>query len=90
MRAVSSSSISPSACWNSLPVADRDGALPSLPAAVACPVVLTASDRHKPKKTAYGHKTEHQARMRAHIPMLPSCPTRWAGNACIRQWRTPG
>jgi transposase len=38
-----------------------------LPAAIACPIILTASDRHRLKKAAYGHKTEHQARMRAHI-----------------------
>lgn len=36
-------------------------------AARACPIVLTASDRHQLKKAAYGHKTAHQARMRAHI-----------------------
>ncbi|WP_234320779.1 IS630 family transposase [Streptomyces sp. NRRL B-1381] len=28
---------------------------------------LTASDRHQLKKAAYGHKTEHRARIRAHI-----------------------
>ena len=38
-----------------------------MPAAIACPIILTASDRHRLKKAAYGHKTEHQARMRAHI-----------------------
>ncbi|MFF0017989.1 IS630 family transposase [Streptomyces sp. NPDC005374] len=38
-----------------------------MPAASACPIVLTASDRHRLKKAAYGHKTAHQARMRAQI-----------------------
>lgn len=56
MRAVSSSSISPSARWNSLPFAGRNWPLPSLPAAIACPIILTASDRHKLKKTADGHR----------------------------------
>lgn len=41
--------------------------MPSLPAATACPIILTASDRHQLKKAAYGHKTEHQARIRAQI-----------------------
>ncbi|MFC8705841.1 IS630 family transposase [Streptomyces anulatus] len=38
-----------------------------MPAATACPIILTASDRHQLKKAAYGHKTEHRARIRAHI-----------------------
>ncbi|AGP52009.1 IS630 family transposase [Streptomyces rapamycinicus] len=38
-----------------------------MPAATACPITLTASDRHHLKKAAYGHKTEHQARIRAQI-----------------------
>ncbi|MFG2924270.1 IS630 family transposase [Streptomyces sp. NPDC048305] len=38
-----------------------------MPAATACPIILTASDRHQLKKAAYGHKTEHRIRIRAHI-----------------------
>ncbi|MDH6222034.1 hypothetical protein M2283_009381 [Streptomyces pseudovenezuelae] len=38
-----------------------------------CPAVLlelTAAERHRLKKTAYGHKTPHQARQRATIALL--------------------
>ncbi|WP_307797758.1 helix-turn-helix domain-containing protein [Streptomyces laculatispora] len=38
--------------------------------APAVPVVLTASERHRLKKTAYGHKTPYQARQRATIVLL--------------------
>ncbi|MFD4949895.1 IS630 family transposase [Streptomyces sp. NPDC058409] len=38
--------------------------------ALAVPVVLTASERHRLKKMAYGHKTPHQARQRATIVLL--------------------
>ncbi|WP_327112827.1 helix-turn-helix domain-containing protein [Streptomyces sp. NBC_01341] len=38
-----------------------------MPAAIVCPIILTASDRHRLQKAAYGHKTGHRARMRAHI-----------------------
>jgi transposase len=38
-----------------------------LPVAAACPISLTASQRRRLKKMAYGHKTPHQARMRAHV-----------------------
>lgn len=41
--------------------------MPSLPAASARPIILTASVRHRLKKAAYGHRTEHQARIRAQI-----------------------
>ncbi|WP_261993487.1 IS630 family transposase [Streptomyces sp. 3211.6] len=34
------------------------------------PVALTASERHRLKKMAYGHKTPHQARQRATIVLL--------------------
>ncbi|WP_328618810.1 IS630 family transposase [Streptomyces sp. NBC_00354] len=40
----------------------------SIRAAVA--VVLTASERHRLKKMAYGHKTPHQARQRAAVVLL--------------------
>ena len=40
---------------------------PTLPVASACPIVLTASERERLKKMAYGHKTEHRIRQRAHI-----------------------
>jgi transposase len=35
--------------------------------AAAFPISLTASQRHRLKKMAYGHKTPHQDRMRAHV-----------------------
>ncbi|MEU5773391.1 helix-turn-helix domain-containing protein [Streptomyces venezuelae] len=38
-----------------------------MPLASAVPVVLTASERHRLKKMADGHKTPHQARQRATI-----------------------
>ncbi|MFJ1551156.1 IS630 family transposase [Streptomyces sp. NPDC088246] len=38
--------------------------------APAVPVVLTASERRRLKKTAYGHKTPYQARQRATIVLL--------------------
>ncbi|MFF4838364.1 helix-turn-helix domain-containing protein [Streptomyces sp. NPDC001315] len=38
-----------------------------MPACTAAPVVLTAAERHRLKKTAYSHKTPHQARKRATI-----------------------
>ncbi|MFI0220652.1 IS630 family transposase [Streptomyces lydicus] len=41
-----------------------------MPLASAVPVVLTASERHRLKKMAYGHKTPHQARQRATIVLL--------------------
>jgi transposase len=41
--------------------------LPALPVAPACPIVLAASERERLKKMAYGHKTEHRIRQRAHI-----------------------
>jgi transposase len=39
----------------------------ALPVAAACPIVLTASQRHLLKKMAYGHKTPYQARRRADL-----------------------
>jgi transposase len=39
----------------------------AVPVAAARPIVLTAAERHRLKKMAYGHKTPHQARMRAHV-----------------------
>jgi Mrp family chromosome partitioning ATPase len=49
----------------------------------AVPVVLTASERHRLKRMAYGHKTPHQARQRATIVLLAArgrrqCPDRRA------------
>ncbi|MCG0284030.1 helix-turn-helix domain-containing protein [Streptomyces sp. PSAA01] len=38
-----------------------------LPVAAARPISLTASQRQRLKKMAHGHKTPHQARVRAHI-----------------------
>ncbi|MEU1124671.1 IS630 family transposase [Streptomyces sp. NPDC005899] len=50
----------------------------SICAAVA--VVLTAAERHRLKKMAYGHKTPHQARQRAAVVLLAA---RGRGNARI-------
>lgn len=41
-----------------------------MPVAAARPVLLTAAERHRLKKAAWGHKTPHQARVRAHIVLL--------------------
>jgi transposase len=38
-----------------------------LPVAPARPIVLTASERHRLKKAAWGHKTPYQVRMRAQV-----------------------
>ncbi|MEU9919091.1 helix-turn-helix domain-containing protein [Streptomyces sp. NPDC051001] len=46
------------------------GRPPSMPVCSAGPVKLTASERHRLKKMAYGHKTRHQARQRATIVLL--------------------
>ncbi|MCX5612546.1 helix-turn-helix domain-containing protein [Streptomyces sp. NBC_00047] len=51
-----------------LPLKDRS--LFSVPLASAVPVVVTASERHRLKKMAYGHKTPHQAGQRATIVLL--------------------
>lgn len=39
----------------------------ALPVASACPIALTASERERLKKMAYGHKTEHRLRQRAQV-----------------------
>ncbi|MEU3480853.1 IS630 family transposase [Streptomyces sp. NPDC033754] len=41
--------------------------MPALHVAAACPIFLTASQRQRLKKAAYGHKTPHQARIRAQV-----------------------
>ncbi|BDM70242.1 hypothetical protein HEK616_37290 [Streptomyces nigrescens] len=38
-----------------------------MPLVAARLILLTASQRHRLKKMAYGHKTPYQARIRAHI-----------------------
>ncbi|MEV6805194.1 IS630 family transposase [Streptomyces sp. NPDC051132] len=47
-----------------------------MPVTPAVAVVLTASERHRLKKMAHGHKTPHQARQRATIVLLAArgCP----------------
>ncbi|KIZ15422.1 transposase [Streptomyces natalensis ATCC 27448] len=45
-----------------------------MPAIPACPVTLTAAERHRLKKSAYGHKTPHQARIRAQIVLFAARP----------------
>lgn len=39
----------------------------SLPAPIACPIILSPSDRHQLKRAAYDDTRRHQARMRAQI-----------------------
>lgn len=51
-----------------------------MPACSAVPAELTASERHRLKKMAYGHKTPHQTRQRATIVLLAA---RGRGNARI-------
>jgi transposase len=51
-----------------------------MPVCSAVPVELTASERHRLKKMAHGHKTPHQARQRATIVLLAA---RGHGNAQI-------
>jgi transposase len=66
-----------------------------MPLASAVPVVLTASERHRLKKMAYGHKTPHQARQRATIVLLAARGrpnARIAAQTClhvdtVRTWR---
>ncbi|MEV4561826.1 helix-turn-helix domain-containing protein [Kitasatospora sp. NPDC049285] len=41
--------------------------LPALPVPSACPITLTASEWERLKKMAYGHRTEHRIRQRAHV-----------------------
>ncbi|MFJ1732283.1 IS630 family transposase [Streptomyces sp. NPDC088254] len=41
-----------------------------MPPCSAVPVVLTAAERHRLKKLAYGHKTPHQMRQRATVVLL--------------------
>ncbi|MEU1944723.1 IS630 family transposase [Streptomyces sp. NPDC020125] len=41
-----------------------------MPVAPACPIALTAYERERLKKMAYGHKTEHRIRQRAQVVML--------------------
>ncbi|WP_174515088.1 hypothetical protein [Streptacidiphilus albus] len=41
-----------------------------MPVAAARPAVLTAAERQRLKKAAYGHKTPHQARVRSQIVLL--------------------
>jgi transposase len=66
-----------------------------MPVYCAVPLELTAAERHRLKKMAYGHKTPHQARQRATIVLLAA---RGRGNAriaaethlhvdTVRRWR---
>ncbi|WP_328837971.1 helix-turn-helix domain-containing protein [Streptomyces europaeiscabiei] len=41
-----------------------------MPSCRAVPVVLTATERHRLKKTAYGHRTPRQARRWAAVVLL--------------------
>ncbi|TDT97485.1 transposase [Streptomyces sp. 846.5] len=51
-----------------------------MPVAAARPISLTAAERHRLKKAAYGHKTPHQDRLRAQIVLHAA---RGRGNARI-------
>jgi transposase len=51
-----------------------------LPVATARPIVLTAAERHRLKKAAYGHSTPHRDRLRAQIVLQAA---RGRGNAAI-------
>ncbi|MET7621895.1 helix-turn-helix domain-containing protein [Streptomyces sp. NPDC005408] len=51
-----------------------------MPIRAAVTVVLTATERHRLKKMAYGHKTPYQARKRATVVLLAA---RSRGNARI-------
>ncbi|MFF4401502.1 helix-turn-helix domain-containing protein [Streptomyces sp. NPDC001480] len=46
------------------------GRPPSTPVCSAVPLELTAAERHRLKKMAYGHETPHQAHQRATIVLL--------------------
>ncbi|MFE7927620.1 hypothetical protein ACFU6S_02605 [Streptomyces sp. NPDC057456] len=46
-----------------------------MPVASACPPVLTAAERERSKKVAYGHKTQHRLRCRAQIVRHAACGT---------------
>lgn len=60
-----------------------------MPACSAVPVVLTAAERHRLKKMAYGHKSPHHARQRATIVLLAA---RGRSNARLVEFerRLPG
>lgn len=51
-----------------------------MPVAAARPISPTAAERHRLKKAAWGHKTTHQLRQRAHIVLLAA---RGRSNAAI-------
>ncbi|WP_306193167.1 IS630 family transposase [Streptomyces sp. MK5] len=73
----------------------RTGCPPSMPACLAVPVALTATERHRLKKMAYGHKTPYLARQRATIVLLAArgrSNARIAAETClhvdtVRTWR---
>lgn len=46
-----------------------------MPVAPACPIVLTATERERLKRMAYGHKIEHRLRKRAQV-ILPAAQGR--------------
>ncbi|MEU6019737.1 IS630 family transposase, partial [Streptomyces sp. NPDC047515] len=54
--------------------------LPAMPVAAARPISLTAAERRRLKKAAYGHRTPHQDRVRAQIVLHAA---RGRGNARI-------
>ncbi|GGX29118.1 IS630 family transposase [Streptomyces chryseus] len=51
-----------------------------MPVATACPIALTAAERVRLKKMAYGYKVEHRLRVRAQIVLHAA---RGRSNACI-------
>lgn len=52
------------------PPSPKDRLPASVPTRPAVPIVLNASERHRLKKMAYGHKTPHQARQRVTVVLL--------------------
>nr|WP_229841390.1 helix-turn-helix domain-containing protein [Streptomyces brasiliensis] len=69
--------------------------LPVVPVAVACAIFLTATDRKRLKKMAWGHKSEYRQRVRAQIVLHAAPGHSNARNAretglhldTVRRWR---
>lgn len=68
-----------------------------MPVAAERPIFPTSAERHRLKKAAYGHQTEHQARVRAWIVLLAALGRPNARIAVeagvhvdtVRTWRGP-
>jgi hypothetical protein len=62
----------------------------ALPVAAARPISPIAAERHRLKKRAWGHKTEHRLRVRAQIRTAFGVPLALARPAVHRGCRRPG